>query len=174
MKRLDAANDNDMAQIVRTRQVWQPRLGRDLSRRGRPADRATNVTGFFAVLAEWSRAEKLAAANDAGAPASRTTARCAMTAETIAKALGGRKRGAAWMARCPAHDDREPSLSISLAPRRQGARALPCRLRSARRDRRASGARRMGNDRRGHWAASPASTKTAFTDRTRRRRPEAH
>lgn len=35
-----------------------------------------------------------------------------MTAESIAKALGGRKAGAAWMARCPAHEDREPSLSI--------------------------------------------------------------
>ena len=33
-------------------------------------------------------------------------ARPAMTAETIAKALGGRKAGAAWMARCPAHEDR--------------------------------------------------------------------
>src|SRR6476659_5098104 len=39
-------------------------------------------------------------------------ARCTMKAETIAKALGGRKAGGAWMARCPAHDDREPSLSI--------------------------------------------------------------
>jgi hypothetical protein len=35
-----------------------------------------------------------------------------MTAETIAKALGGRKAGGAWMACCPAHDDRAPSLSI--------------------------------------------------------------
>jgi putative DNA primase/helicase len=35
-----------------------------------------------------------------------------MTAETIAKALGGRKAGSGWMARCPSHDDREPSLSI--------------------------------------------------------------
>jgi hypothetical protein len=35
-----------------------------------------------------------------------------MTAETIAKALGGRRAGAAWMARCPAHEDRAPSLSI--------------------------------------------------------------
>ena len=35
-----------------------------------------------------------------------------MKAETIAKALGGRKAGGAWMARCPAHDDRDPSLSI--------------------------------------------------------------
>ncbi len=35
-----------------------------------------------------------------------------MTAETIAKALGGRKVGGSWTARCPAHDDRTPSLSI--------------------------------------------------------------
>jgi putative DNA primase/helicase len=35
-----------------------------------------------------------------------------MKAETIAKALGARKTGRGWMARCPAHDDREPSLSI--------------------------------------------------------------
>ena len=36
-----------------------------------------------------------------------------MTAETIAKALGGHRAGATWMARCPVHDDRAPSLSIS-------------------------------------------------------------
>jgi len=35
-----------------------------------------------------------------------------MTAEGIAKALGGRKAGGGWTARCPAHDDRTPSLSI--------------------------------------------------------------
>jgi putative DNA primase/helicase len=35
-----------------------------------------------------------------------------MNGEVIARALGGRKVGAGWMARCPAHDDREPSLSI--------------------------------------------------------------
>jgi hypothetical protein len=35
-----------------------------------------------------------------------------MLAETIARALGGRKVGIGWMARCPAHNDREPSLSI--------------------------------------------------------------
>jgi putative DNA primase/helicase len=35
-----------------------------------------------------------------------------MTAEMIAKALGGRKGGGGWAARCPAHDDRSPSLSI--------------------------------------------------------------
>jgi putative DNA primase/helicase len=35
-----------------------------------------------------------------------------MNAETLAKALGGRKAGAGWTVRCPAHDDRTPSLSI--------------------------------------------------------------
>jgi len=35
-----------------------------------------------------------------------------MTAETIARALGGRKAGSGWTARCPAHDDRTPSLSL--------------------------------------------------------------
>jgi hypothetical protein len=36
----------------------------------------------------------------------------AMNAETIARALGGRRIGGSWTARCPAHDDRTPSLSI--------------------------------------------------------------
>jgi len=43
--------------VDRTRAVWQPRLGRDLS-----PDEAkqitANVTGFFAVLAEWVRKEE--------------------------------------------------------------------------------------------------------------------
>jgi hypothetical protein len=38
-----------------------------------------------------------------------------MTAKDIATALGGRKVGAIWMARCPAHDDRNPSLAIAHA-----------------------------------------------------------
>jgi putative DNA primase/helicase len=33
-------------------------------------------------------------------------------AAIVAKALGGRKVGRDWAARCPAHDDRSPSLSI--------------------------------------------------------------
>jgi CHC2 zinc finger len=35
-----------------------------------------------------------------------------MSAEIIAQALGGRRAGGSWMACCPAHDDRKPSLSI--------------------------------------------------------------
>jgi hypothetical protein len=35
-----------------------------------------------------------------------------VNAESIAKRLGGRKAGSGWVARCPAHDDRDPSLSI--------------------------------------------------------------
>jgi putative DNA primase/helicase len=37
---------------------------------------------------------------------------CAVTAEAIAKALHGRRVGDGWMARCPGHNDRDPSLSI--------------------------------------------------------------
>jgi hypothetical protein len=60
-----ATNDN---LIDRTRQVWQPRIGRDLSRED-VRQIAENVTGFFVLLAEWSRAEMPAPANDTGKPA---------------------------------------------------------------------------------------------------------
>src|SRR5687768_4837540 len=43
------------------------------------------------------------------------------TAESIAKCLGGRRSGGAWMAPCPAHDDRQPSLAIVDA---QGGKVL--------------------------------------------------
>ncbi len=36
-----------------------------------------------------------------------------MNAESLAMVLGGRKAGAAWMACCPAHQDRDPSLAIT-------------------------------------------------------------
>jgi hypothetical protein len=69
MKRLDAANDNDAGkQIARTRQIWQSRLGRDLTDED-ARQFVHNITGFFGVLAEWARAETLDAANDAAAPA---------------------------------------------------------------------------------------------------------
>lgn len=36
-----------------------------------------------------------------------------LSAETISRALGGKRNGSGWKARCPAHDDRNPSLSIN-------------------------------------------------------------
>ena len=59
-----AANDN---LIDRTREVWKPRLGRDLSRED-ARQIVENVTGFFAILAEWSRAEIPVPANDTTKP----------------------------------------------------------------------------------------------------------
>jgi hypothetical protein len=63
MKSSPAANDN---LIEKTRRLWHSRLGRDVSREG-ARQIAENVTGFFAVLAEWSHAEGRAA-NDNKAP----------------------------------------------------------------------------------------------------------
>ena len=64
MKPSHAANDN---LIDRMQRVWQPRLGRDLSRED-ARQIAANITGFFSVLIEWSRAETPSPANDTGAP----------------------------------------------------------------------------------------------------------
>jgi putative DNA primase/helicase len=44
-----------------------------------------------------------------------------MKAETIAKALGGRRSGGQWMARCVCHDDKMPSLALREG---EGARLL--------------------------------------------------
>jgi putative DNA primase/helicase len=38
-----------------------------------------------------------------------------MTAEDLVRALSGRRIGRAWIARCPVHDDRRPSLAIAKA-----------------------------------------------------------
>ena len=64
MKRFHPANDN---LIDQTREVWSPRFGRDLSRED-ARQIAENVTGFFAILAEWSRAEMPVPANDTTKP----------------------------------------------------------------------------------------------------------
>ena len=61
---MKAANDNLNDELIgRTREVWQPRLGRDLTR-DEAKQIAAGVTGFFAVLAEWSRADIPDPAND--------------------------------------------------------------------------------------------------------------
>jgi hypothetical protein len=68
VKPLQAANDNLKDDLIRrTRQAWQPRIGRDLSSED-ARQIATNVSGFFSVLAEWSRAEMPSPANDPGKP----------------------------------------------------------------------------------------------------------
>ena len=60
MKHSSAANDN---LINRTLAMWKPRHGRELSRED-ARQIVENVTGFFAILQEWSRAEIPGAAND--------------------------------------------------------------------------------------------------------------
>ena len=59
-----AANDN---LIDRTREVWRPRVGRDLTRED-ARQIIENVTGFFAILTEWSLAEMPVPANDTTKP----------------------------------------------------------------------------------------------------------
>lgn len=55
-----------------------------------------------------------------------------MNVESVASALGGRKTGGAWIARCPAHMDREPSLSI--ADGKDGRVLVRCHAGCAQRD----------------------------------------
>jgi hypothetical protein len=76
--------------IGRTRQVWQPRIGHDLSRE-EARQISEKVTGFFSILAEWAQAEK--PAKEAGEPdASRQGRR------TLVLADGSRT----WIGRLPA------------------------------------------------------------------------
>ena len=49
--------------IERTREVWQPRLGRDLSR-DEAQQIAADMSGFFSILAEWDRSERPVPANN--------------------------------------------------------------------------------------------------------------
>lgn len=60
MKTTHAVNDN---KIDRARNVWEPRIGLDLTDDD-TRQIAENVTGFFSILAEWARAETPTAAND--------------------------------------------------------------------------------------------------------------
>jgi len=88
-----------------------------------------------------------------------------MTAEAIAKALGGRKAGTAWMARCPAHDDRAPSLSIADA--RDGKVLVRCHAGCDQRDVIAAlRARRLG---RGRATADPLFPQARSTAASRTR-----
>ena len=64
LKLLHLASNNLIDQTLK---VWKPRLGRDLSRED-ARQIVENVTGFFAILAEWSRAEIPVPANDTTKP----------------------------------------------------------------------------------------------------------
>jgi hypothetical protein len=59
-----AANDNPRDDLIkRMRRTWQPRLRRDLSCED-TRQIIENVSGFFTVLADWSRSERANPAND--------------------------------------------------------------------------------------------------------------
>lgn len=49
--------------IRRTGEFWQPRLGRNLSRED-ARQIAESMTGYFSMLAEWSRVQLPSPAND--------------------------------------------------------------------------------------------------------------
>lgn len=82
-----------------------------------------------------------------------------MTAETIARALGGHRAGATWMARCPAHEDRIPSLSISAG--KDGKVLVRCH----------AGCDQRGLiaalQKRGLWQATGRASRIAFNHRRR-------
>jgi hypothetical protein len=64
VKFTQAANDNLRRDLIqRTRRIWQPRLGRDLSCED-ARQIFENVSGFFGVLADWARSERANPAND--------------------------------------------------------------------------------------------------------------
>src|SRR5215831_19606209 len=63
VKKLSAARDK---LINHTREFWQSRLGREVSSED-ARQIAENITGFFSVLHEWPRNERLVPSNDAGA-----------------------------------------------------------------------------------------------------------
>jgi hypothetical protein len=67
LRSLPPSHAANIKPIDRTYKVWQPRIGRDLINED-ARQIGENVTGFFAILAEWSRIEM--PANDDGKRAS--------------------------------------------------------------------------------------------------------
>ena len=64
LKLSEPANDN---LIDCTIKMWQPHFDRDLSRED-ARQIVENVTGFFAIVAEWAGVELAETANDTGKP----------------------------------------------------------------------------------------------------------
>ena len=100
-----------------------------------------------------------------------------MTAEAIAKALGGRKAGGGWTARCPAHDDRTPSLSIRDADDNKVLVHCHAGLRPGARHRGAASARPVdGEGRRStvaHGAPHAVSSASRIEDDAKRSEPRS-
>ena len=82
-----------------------------------------------------------------------------MTAEAIARALGGHRAGATWMARCPVHEDRSPSLSINAG--KGGKVLVHCHAGCDQRDLIAA------LQERGLWQATGRASRIAFNHRRR-------
>ena len=94
-----------------------------------------------------------------------------MTAETIARALGGHRAGATWMARCPVHEDRSPSLSISAG--KDGKVLVRCHAGCDQRDLIAALQERGLWQTTGRAFGHRPQSSAADCRGTRRRRPEA-
>ena len=90
-----------------------------------------------------------------------------MNAETMARALGGHRAGATWMVRCPVHEDRSPSLSISEG--KDGKVLVRCHAGCAQRDLIAAlQERRL-------WQTNGRASAIAFNHRRRNaEEPDAH
>ncbi len=70
---MKTSHDTHYKLIEQTHKVWQPRIRRKLTDED-ARQIAENVTGFFAILAEWSRVARSASANDASVAAPIDTA----------------------------------------------------------------------------------------------------
>jgi hypothetical protein len=94
VKFLSAAPNNLKDDLTRyTRQVWQPRLGRDLNCEDL-RQITENLTGFFTVLAEWSRTEGATAADENDA---RLSTNLIVNEE---QPIGGDRGGRGGVSRC--------------------------------------------------------------------------
>lgn len=73
---MDALNDGLNHRLLqKTRGVWEPRVGQDLSRDG-AKQIVSNITAFFSILAEWKQAEAGSVYDRRGNTAPGSNGRC--------------------------------------------------------------------------------------------------